>query len=260
MKKIMGRLVKSVMIGALILTSVSLSDHAVPAQAKKISSVSAAKKAALKKVRSARVVEADVDTENGVQVYDIELHKGNKEYKLEYRASDGKLLEYGWEVMYPSMAGSDKRTISKSQIKRKAKKKVKNASIKSVRLTYDDGIEEYKIKLTKGSKLYELVYNSKTGKLLEYEWKYTKTYKKKATSSAGSSDNGATNSKYIGEAKAKSIALEKAPGATVIKIEFDIDDGKEVYEVEMVKGVYEYDVEIDARTGKILKFEKDIDD
>ena len=43
-------------------------------------------------------------------------------------------------------------------------------------------------------------------------------------------------------------------------MEFETDDGVAVYEVSMVKGQYEYDVKIDAKTGKILEFEKDIDD
>ena len=60
--------------------------------------------------------------------------------------------------------------------------------------------------------------------------------------------------------KAKTIALSKAPGATVVKVKFDKDDGVAVYEVDMVEGIYEYEVEINARTGKIIKFEKEIDD
>ncbi|HCE34134.1 MAG TPA: peptidase, partial [Clostridiales bacterium] len=44
-------------------------------------------------------------------------------------------------------------------------------------------------------------------------------------------------------------------------IELDFDDGIYVYEVEFVSGGYEYEYEIDAKTGRILNFEKEpIDD
>jgi uncharacterized membrane protein YkoI len=36
-----------------------------------------------------------------------------------------------------------------------------------------------------------------------------------------------------------------------------MDDGVPVYEVEIIKGDYEYDVEIHAKTGKILEVDKD---
>lgn len=69
---------------------------------------------------------------------------------------------------------------------------------------------------------------------------------------------------FIGEEKAKEIALQKA-GLTeseVIfeKAELDRDDGRYVYELEFRYGNIEYEAEINAKTGKILKFEKDIDD
>ena len=54
--------------------------------------------------------------------------------------------------------------------------------------------------------------------------------------------------------------MAKAPGATVTKFEFDHDDGIAVYEIEMKKDGYEYDVKIDAKTGEVIEFEKEFDD
>ena len=244
MKKMMKRLI----VFALILSVITVTEGAVTASAKKIDSFSAAKKKALKKVPSATVTELDTDMENGALVYDVELLKKNKEYKLKYRASDGKLLEYGWETVNPKITDQTQKDLSRSAITKKAKKQVKGATVRSVKLKQDDGISQYKIKLTKGSKKYELAYNSKTGKLLDYEWEIT--VKKSSASKTG----------YIGVEKAKSIALSKAPNATVVKVEFDKDDGVAVYEVDMVEGKYEYEVEINAKTGQIIKFEKEIDD
>ena len=68
----------------------------------------------------------------------------------------------------------------------------------------------------------------------------------------------------IGHAKAKSIALNHAGvsenEAYDMEIELDDEDGTLVYEVEFKSGNMEYDYEIDAASGTILKHEAEIDD
>ena len=68
----------------------------------------------------------------------------------------------------------------------------------------------------------------------------------------------------IGYAKAKSIALNHAGvsenQAYDMDIELDDEDGKLVYEIEFKSGNMEYDYEIDARTGAVLKHEVERDD
>lgn len=46
----------------------------------------------------------------------------------------------------------------------------------SIVLDHDDGMAQYEVKMHKGNKKYELVYNSKTGKLLEYQWEIVTVY------------------------------------------------------------------------------------
>ncbi|MBQ9960656.1 MAG: PepSY domain-containing protein [Firmicutes bacterium] len=72
-------------------------------------------------------------------------------------------------------------------------------------------------------------------------------------------------SNYIGTDKAKSIALQKAgvasSDATFTKAKLDKDDGVYVYEIEFISGAYEYEVEINATSGKVLDYDIDsIDD
>ena len=68
----------------------------------------------------------------------------------------------------------------------------------------------------------------------------------------------------IGHAKAKSIALNHAGvsenEAYDMEIELDDEDGTLVYEVEFKSGNMEYDYEINAASGAILKHEAEIDD
>ena len=68
----------------------------------------------------------------------------------------------------------------------------------------------------------------------------------------------------IGHAKAKSIALNHAGvdanTAYDMNIQLDVEDGTSIYEVEFKSGNREYEYEIDAATGAILKHEAEVDD
>lgn len=68
----------------------------------------------------------------------------------------------------------------------------------------------------------------------------------------------ASNKEYIGEDRAKAIALEQAGVAEKevrkLEVELDYDDGRMIYEVEFYLGNSEYEYEIDARSGLILEF------
>lgn len=229
---------------AAAVTSACLSN--IPAEAKQIRSLEKAKQAAKKQVPSARIIETEMDTDNGTTVYEVALRKGSREYSLTFRASDGKLLEYEWELPNTSYSIQNKKNLTQSAIQKKALKQVKNARVKSIVLKTDDGLQEYKVTLTKGKRQYKLLYNAKNGTLLEYEWKLV--------------SSGSSASSKISEEKARSIAQAKVPGASITKFELDNDDGKTVYEVELRKGTYEYEIKIDAKTGKILEFEMDTDD
>ncbi len=171
---IMKKISMKATICILLFVTISLMCSFTTAKAGQIKDRSQAKEAALKKVPSATVVEIDTDREDGNLIYEVELYKSGKEYNLMYLASNGKLMEYSWEVKNTPNTNQNKKSLTKKQIKKKALKKVKGATVKNVVLTHDDGIEQYKVWLKKGSKKYDLVYNSKTGKLLEYEWEIIK--------------------------------------------------------------------------------------
>jgi uncharacterized membrane protein YkoI len=73
-------------------------------------------------------------------------------------------------------------------------------------------------------------------------------------SDVGISPTVAAN-QLIGHEKAIEIALGLTGGGVVDDIELDEDDGFYSYEIEIVKDGIEYDIEIDALTGKVLEFE-----
>lgn len=64
---------------------------------------------------------------------------------------------------------------------------------------------------------------------------------------------------YIGDEKALELACAHAgtdiSSARQVQVEFDSEDGVIVYEVDFVAGTVEYEYDIDARTGEVLKYE-----
>lgn len=86
------------------------------------------------------------------------------------------------------------------------------------------------------------------------------------TTSSSNTNNSVTNNgnnTYIGETKAKNIALQHADiqenNATFTELRLDREDNRWVYEVEFFSGNKEYDYEIDAITGNIVSYDYDIE-
>ena len=54
--------------------------------------------------------------------------------------------------------------------------------------------------------------------------------------------------------------LKKDQVDFVKKVELDYEHGRKIYEITFYNGGYEYEYDIDAETGKVLKYDKDLDD
>ena len=61
----------------------------------------------------------------------------------------------------------------------------------------------------------------------------------------------------ISEQQAKDIALKEAQGGQITKFKLDRENGRMVYEIEVINGNIEKDYEIDAETGEIIKLEQE---
>ncbi|MDY2734538.1 PepSY domain-containing protein [Intestinibacter sp.] len=83
--------------------------------------------------------------------------------------------------------------------------------------------------------------------------------------SANAQNKAATNTTTqqqatITEAEAKELIAKKVPGAEIIKFKLEKDDGILQYDATLVKDNMEYDIDVDANTGKILSLEKEVYD
>lgn len=115
---------------------------------------------------------------------------------------------------------------------------------------FDDGKYLYEVEFRVGTVKYEYDIDATTGEIHKKEVD-DKTVIEKAP-------DGVT---FIGVEEAQRIVLENAgvtaEEVTVTKAKLDFEKGAYVYEIEFKKGTVEYDYEINAVTGAVIKFETD---
>ena len=221
----------------------------------------------------AGVAEADVtglrvklDYDDGRQVYDVEFYSGNQEYDYEINAVDGTILSYDNEVDYregqaQSSSQTDSAAISEDEAKQAAfdHAGVSEADVTGlrIRLDYDDGRQVYDVEFYSGSKEYDYEISASDGSVLSFDQEMDEWA---AAQNAAGTQNTTGQAASITETDARALALEQVPGATdenIVKFAQDYDDGRTVYEIEIIYNRAEYDIEIDASTGTILKMEQD---
>ncbi|MBP2079831.1 PepSY domain-containing protein [Oceanobacillus polygoni] len=130
-------------------------------------------------------------------------------------------------------------TVSELEVDKKGDKAVYEVEIQS------DGVE------------YELKLDGDTGEVLNEKHKETNASKKNESEGTAEQDKSLEN--LIGDQQAREIALKEFDG-TIKEFELDEDDGRFVYELEIINGDKEAEFEIDALTGEILEMEIDTED
>ncbi len=233
-----------------------------------------AKNIALEKAGEGYTVkEIELDKDLLKSEYELELRNDTYEIDAEINASTGEVTK--WDIKThddhkvplnvnnstsSEAISSQKEIITESKAKEIALAKAGNGyTVTSLELDRDDNELNYDIELKNGTYEIDAEIDAYTGNILKWE-KEKDDDTKKATVEA--SDNNTSKKTVIGESKAKEIALAKAGnGYTITDIELDRDDNKLDYDIELENGSKEIDAEIDAYTGKILKWEIDtIDD
>ena len=126
----------------------------------------------------------------------------------------------------------------------------------------DESPAHYEVELHTAWGEFEYLVDAYTGKVLSGQKNLLTAASTPSETMKPTAPSGAVQD--IGHAKAKSIALNHAGvsenEAYDMEIELDDEDGTLVYEVEFKSGNMEYDYEINAASGAILKHEAEIDD
>lgn len=218
-------------------------------------------------------LEIDFDHDDNKAVYEIEFETNDAEYEYVIDAITGAVLEFEREAKKSTGSNNttSKPTSSKEYIgKTKALTIALNHADVSksaiteyeIELDKDDDRVVYEIEFETREAEYEYEIEAYTGKVLKFESE-TKDVKKTSKNDVTPLPTKSPNS-YISETKAKEIVIKHSTvDAGKIKelgIELDNDDGRVIYEIEFKVGSTEYEYEVDAITGSILKSEVDIDD
>ncbi|MCI9645760.1 MAG: hypothetical protein HFH40_02925 [Lachnospiraceae bacterium] len=236
--------------GKLISQSWELRKAYVKKGSGKLIGLKKCKSLAKKQVSNGKIVKAVKKRSKGIDLYDIKMQKSNKKYELKYHARTGKLLEYEWELISKNTSSNTKeKYISEEQAKQAALETAGGGSVVKIKFTTDDGIKVYEIDIINGNYEYEITVHAETGKILDVD-------KERIHSANPGESTEPGQDAIISQEEASAIALEAAGGGSVVKIKLDTDDGVKVYEVDVINGNFEYEIEILASTGDILKTEK----
>ena len=220
--------------------------------------------------------EWELDGDKGIMVYEIEFKLDGYEYDYEINATTGAIVKNQKErdddySAVISTAGGN--YISAEEAKSIA---LKHAGVSesdligySDDLDSDYGIMHYDVEFKAGGYEYDYEINAATGDIIKNEKERDDDYypvnntanTNKTTNQNTASTVNTTNGNYISADEAKNIALNhagvSAANANWYKSELDYDDGRAKYEIEFVSGGYEYDYEINAASGEIIKSEKE---
>ena len=270
--------------GAAIIAAGSLG-AAAPVMAAPAAYISqtAAKTAALNhaKVTASKIsnFEIELDKERTGVYYEIEFDANGYEYDYKINAKNATVVKSEKKVIRTKNNSKNITTtaakattqtkvnyISKDKAKTIALAHAKVASnkITGYKIEFDKerNVSYYDIEFTANGYKYEYDVNAVTGKIIKSEKKAVRRVNQSKTVTK-TTPVSAVKTNYIGEAKAKAIALAHAKVAAnraySMKCKLDREKGVYVYEVEFKSGRYEYEYDINATTGKIIKCDKDFD-
>ena len=190
----------------------------------------------------------ETDTDDGVKLYVVSFVKDNQEYEYEIGKDNGQLIKYEVENLSYKKKTTQKFTISLEKASQLALDKVPGATKEdlTIKADLDDGKAIYEGEIQYKDTEYEFEIDAETGAFLQWEQEALKL----------------TNNPTLSKKQASIIALDKVPGATQanLSISLDEEDGMAIYEGDIHYQGYEYEFEIDATTGAVISWEKDIDD
>lgn len=200
---------------------------------------------------------AKLDWDDGQRVYEVDFWQGSTEYEYEINA-DGTVRQYESEAHAAPTAisagsGSSGSSATSTDIDETG---AKAAALSAAGLTedqvqnlfierdWDDGRIQYEVKFQANGTRYEYEIDGSTGSVLKGE--------NKATAASGS---------FISadEALAKALSHTGLDQSAIRELEMDseLDDDVPHYSIDFKSGNLEYEYEISATDGSVLKFEQD---
>ena len=225
------------------------------------------------KEEDAMWIEVKLDRENRTVVYDVDFDAAGYEYDYEINATTGDIVKSQKEVdddYRAAQTQTQTQTQTQPQTDYISEAEAKSIALEHAGVNEDDALWiEVKLDREKRTVVYDIDFdaagydydyeiNATTGAVVKSQKEVDDDYR----ASQGQTQTQ-TQSDYIGEAEAKRIALDhagvKEADARKLEVELDREHGRVIYDVSFDSGSYEYDYEVDALTGSILKSDKERD-
>lgn len=206
-------------------------------------------------------ISTQLDFDDGRMIYEVGIYVDGAKREYEIDALSGTVLKREFDRddddLPPQVVVPD-NGISQNDAKAKALAHVgvseSQISQYSIRYDFEDGVAHYAVEFRFGDYVYEVDVNVATGSIMEVDRDYEPRR----------SPEGQSSGSYIGTEAAKKAAFAragvKASDVRRCEAELDRENGRVVYEIEFHVGRYEYSVEIDAVSGNVVSYEREIDD
>lgn len=202
----------------------------------------------------ALALEVKFDFDDGQYLYEVEFKVGRVEYEYDINATTGAIHKKEIDdktVVEQAPQGVEFIGVESAQQVALTSANVAVEDIISTtkaKLDFDNGAYVYEIEFYTAQAQYEYEINAVTGAIIKYEIDHI-TFSQQT-------------GEYIGIETAKYIAIAHA-GVTAESVvfeeaELENDDGVFYYSIEFISGGYEYEYEIDAVTGNIVKMDKEL--
>ncbi|GAB2541252.1 PepSY domain-containing protein [Gracilibacillus alcaliphilus] len=132
-------------------------------------------------------------------------------------------------------------------------------TIKELELDQEDNKLYYEAEIIVENQEYDVKMDAVTGEVVYEEIDDDRNQEDKRQDTIANPNNNGNSSNLIAQEEAIEIAKQQFDGK-VVEMELDYDDGRYVYELELVNGHQEADIDIDGETGNILSLEIDYED
>ncbi len=206
-----------------------------------------------------------LDYDDGVQEYEVTFYVGNREYDYDIDAATGTIRSFDSEIeddyniaSAPSAtpaaaASSSGAAITEAEAKQIA---LDHAGVSEsetermrVKLGRDDGVQEYEVNFYVGNREYDYDINAATGEIRSHDSEIDDDYVS-STEAAGAA---------VSEDEARATVVARVSGASAsdVRLYLERDDGRLVYEGELIYNGTEYEFQIDATTGDVLDWESE---
>lgn len=191
--------------------------------------------------------------------YEIRFYDDLYEYEIDVNYNSGRVRNFEKDLRdnVNINQGGNNQTATVSMTEEEARnialqrvgKTSEEVTFTRVRVDRENGITVYDVYFYDAEKEYELSIDVNTKEIVSYREDYLST-----------GNNTTTSTDYIGVERAREIVLNHAglssSEVTFSKVELDVDYGFATYEIEFYYNYFEYDYEVNAVTGEILKYER----